>query len=111
MHYKVLEIEEKLGRPDRIATAYGNLGLIYSRRGELDKAEEMHSKALEIDKKIGRLEGQAIRYGNLGLIYEQRGDIGKAKEYWEKAVGLYKKIGIPHEVKEMEGWIEGIDTE
>ena len=90
------------------AMVLGNLGLIYRRKGDLDKAEDMHNKSLEIEKKLGRLKGMAAEYGNLGLIYEQRGDIGKAKEYWEKAVGLYKKIGMPHKVKEVQGLIEGI---
>ena len=94
-----------------MANQYGNLGLIYRTKGDLDKAEEMHKKALEIDEKIGRLEGQAIRYANLGIVYMQRGDIEKAKEHWEKALELYKKIGMPRDVEKVEGLIEGIDTD
>jgi len=111
MHEKALEINEKLGRLEGMARQYGNLGLVYMDKSELDKAEEMQLQASDIDKKIGRLEGQAIRYGNLGAIYERRSNIGKAIEYCEKAVELYKRIGMPHEVEEVERWIEGIDTE
>ncbi len=38
---------------------YGNLGLIYQTRGELDRAEEMHKKSLAIEEKLGRQEGMA----------------------------------------------------
>ena len=92
-----------------MASEYGNWGIVYYERGELNKAEDMYKKALEIDKKIGRLEGQAIRYFNLGIVYKQRGDIGKAKEYWEKAVGLFKKIGMPHKVEKIEKWISELE--
>jgi hypothetical protein len=29
-------------------------------------------------------------------------------EYWVKG-DLYKRIGMPNEVKQVEGWIEGLD--
>jgi len=109
MHLKGLEIEEKIGRLEGVARQYGNLGVIYQDRGQLDKAEEMYNKALQIHKKLGLQEGVANDYGNLGEIYEKRGDIAKAKELWEKARDLYNKIGMPHRVKMIEEWIEGLD--
>ena len=75
------------------AAVLGNLGLIYRKRGDLDKAEEMHRKALEINEKLGRLEGIARQYGNLGLIYQTRGDLDKAEEMYKKALEIDKKIG------------------
>ena len=89
-----------------MANTYGNLGLIYRVKGDLDKAEQMHRKSLEIDEKLGRIEGMASDYGNLGVIYEERGDLKKAKENWEKARDLFKKIGMPREVKLVEEWID-----
>ena len=68
---RALEMVEKNSEE---ATVIGNLGLIYRRRGELNKAEEMHTKALKIDKKLGCLVGMAIDYGNLGNVFKQRGD-------------------------------------
>lgn len=53
MYEKVLEIEERLGRPDSIANAYGNLGLVYQERGDNKKAKEYWEKALALFKKIG----------------------------------------------------------
>jgi tetratricopeptide (TPR) repeat protein/energy-coupling factor transporter ATP-binding protein EcfA2 len=108
MHNKSLETDKKLGNQKGMASDYGNLGIIYQKRGELDKAEEMHNKSLEIEKRLGRLEGIASDYGNLGRVYGLRGDKKKAREYWEKALDLYKKIGMPHMVKKVKGWIEGL---
>jgi tetratricopeptide (TPR) repeat protein len=84
------------------------LGNVYGTKGNLDKAEEMHKKALEINERIGPFEGMAGAYSNLGTVYKQRGDYKSAKEYWEKALELFKKIGMPHKVKEVQGWIEGL---
>jgi len=106
---KSLEIEKKLGRLEGIADDYGNLGVIYQMRGELDKAEEMFREGLKIDEKLGILEGIASQYGDLGAIYKERGDKKKAGEFWEKARDLYKRIGMPHMVKKVQGWIEGLE--
>jgi len=91
-----------------MAKEYGNLGVIYRTRGELDKAEEMHKKSLEINDRTGCYGEMAIQYSNLGAIYEKRGDLGKVREYWEKARDLFKKMGLANEAKEVEGWIEGL---
>jgi len=83
-------VEKGTGRE---AVLLGNLGVIYRRRGELDKAEEMFRKSLEIAKKIGRQEGMAREYGNLGLIYMDRGDLDKAEEMHLKSSEIEKKLG------------------
>ena len=93
MHKKALAIDEKLGRQEGMASDYGNLGLIYQRRGELDRAEEMHRKSLAIDEKLGRQEGMAIDYGNLGLVYQTRGDLDRAEEMHKKSLAIDEKLG------------------
>jgi Flp pilus assembly protein TadD len=76
------------------ATAYGNLGIIYQIRGELDKAEEFYRKSLEIDKALGRQEGMASQYGNLGIIYKTRGELDKAEEFYRKSLDINKALGL-----------------
>ena len=90
------------------ANTYGNLGLIYQTRGELDRAEEMHKMSLAINENLGRQEGMATTYTNLGLVAEDRGDVDRARELWTKARDLYAKIGIPHEVNDVQGWLDGL---
>jgi len=94
MFRKGLEIDEKIGRREGMASDYGNLGLIYKTRGELGKAEEMHLKSLEIEKELGRREGMASKYGNLGLIYRRRGELGKAEEMYKKSLAISEAQGM-----------------
>ena len=61
MHRKSLEIDEALGRKEGMASAYGNLGILYAIRGELDRAEEMYRKSLELNEALGHKEGIAAR--------------------------------------------------
>jgi tetratricopeptide (TPR) repeat protein/energy-coupling factor transporter ATP-binding protein EcfA2 len=79
----------------------GNLGLIYKKKGDLDKAEDMLNKSLEIEKKLGRLEGMANQYGNLGLIYKDKSNLDKAEEMHKKALEIDKKLG----------WLEGMASD
>ncbi len=108
MHKKSLAIAEKLGRQEGMANQYGNLGLLYRMRGELDRAEEMHRKSLAIEEKLGHQEGIANDYVNLGSIAEDRGELELARELWMKARDLYAKIGMPNDVKDVEGWLDGL---
>jgi tetratricopeptide (TPR) repeat protein len=89
---KSLEIEEQLGRRKGMASAYGNLGVLYMTRGELDRAEEMLNKSLEIEEQLGRREGMASDYGNLGVIYILRGEPNRAEEMHKKALAIFEQL-------------------
>jgi len=76
------------------AAAFGNLGLIYQTRGELDQAEEMHRKSLAIERRLGRQEeGMASNYGNLGLIYRARSDFDEAERMLRKSLEISERLG------------------
>ena len=90
---KSLEIDQKLGRLEGMASDYGNLGLIYRTKGDLDQAEEMHKKSLEIAEKLDNKMIMASAYGNLGLIYQTKGDLDKAEDMHNKSLDINKKLG------------------
>ncbi len=69
------------------------VGIIFYRLGELDKALEYYGKALKLDEELGRKEGMAANYGNLGNVYRIKGDLDKALEYYEKALKLDEELG------------------
>lgn len=76
---KAIDItKEALEEDPEHAPALDNMGQIYFRQGDLEKAEEYFLKALNhkdmVDSKY-----------YLGLIYEEKGDREKAVEYFSKA--------------------------
>ena len=89
-----------------MANQYGNLGLIYEKRGDLDEAEKLQRKGLDIDEKLGRLEGMAIGYGNLGSVFAKRGDLDEVRRLWTKARDQFAQIGMPHMVERVQGWLD-----
>ena len=80
-------------QPEYKAAFYGNLGVLYWTRGDLDRAEEMMRNALAINEELGRKEGMASGYGNLGNLYETRGDLDRAEELLKQACSIYLTIG------------------
>lgn len=88
-----LAISGKNNQTRNTSAAYGNLGLIYQIRGDLDKAEESHLKALEIGESLSLKENTANQIGNLGLIYQSRGDLDNAEEFHLKALDIDESLG------------------
>ena len=89
-----------------MAIQYGNLGLIYSTRGDLDEAEAMLKRSLLLNEELGRKEGMAIQYANLGAIQDQRGDGQEAKRYWLLSLELFKQVGVRPNVELVQGWLD-----
>ena len=89
---RALGMVEKDSEKEAMLT--GNLGLIYRKRGDLNKAEEMYKKSLEIDEKLGGIKGMAYYYGNLGVVYYKRGELDKAEEMHKKSLEIAEKFGL-----------------
>jgi Flp pilus assembly protein TadD len=65
------------------ATApYIDLGIAYSRTGDLDKAVASFTRALEINPR------HPIAYNELGLVYRKKGQFAEARASYEKAIAL-----------------------
>ena len=93
-HYRqALAAAKEAGHQQGEAAALGNLGVIYSQRGDLDKAEQHHKKSFAIKEEIGDRLGQANSLGNLGIVYKERGDLDRAEEYHKKALAIDEEIG------------------
>ena len=73
-----LEINKKLGRLKGMVGDYGNLGIIYQKRGKWDNSEKMYLKTLEINKKLGWLEGMASSLISLGM----GSDMSRLLTFW-----------------------------
>jgi len=75
------------------AAVMGNLGGIYERRGELDKAETIQKKALRIDEEHESPEGMALRMGSLGQIYRMKGHLHKAEQIHKRSLEIAEDLG------------------
>lgn len=93
-HYRQAETAAKeADDKEGLASALGNIGLIYQTRGELDKALEYHQQSLKINEEIGRKEGEASQLGSIGLIYQTRGEMDKALDYHQQSLKIEREIG------------------
>jgi len=74
----------------RTPRVYVNLGNIYARGGELDKASFYYLKAMEL------APGQTEVYVNLGYVYSEKGDFKKAEKMLKKAIDITPKHPNAH---------------
>jgi len=91
-----LRVTEKVGKKTALegkAAALGNIGLIYSDKGDLDNALKYHQDALKIDREIGYKQGETLALGNIGLIYLNKGDLDNALKYHQDALKIDREIG------------------
>jgi tetratricopeptide (TPR) repeat protein len=64
----------------RLTPAHVNLGIAYTRRGELDRAEASMQKALETKPK------EPTPYNELGMLQRRKGEFAKARASYEAAL-------------------------
>ena len=64
------------------AKAYGNRGLVYLRKGSIDRALQHFDQAIRLDP------GDAKAYNNRGLAYHQKGNIDGAIQDFGEAIRL-----------------------
>ncbi|HTY09226.1 MAG TPA: tetratricopeptide repeat protein, partial [Candidatus Edwardsbacteria bacterium] len=98
VHQKSLQLKERTGDFYGIATSYSNLGLVYYRMYEWDKAEECHHKSFKIREQIGDIAGLAKSYNNLALIYRHLYQWDQAMDYHTKCLRIMERIGSSYEI-------------
>ena len=82
-----------------VPTSNNNLGTVYSKTGDLEKAKEEHEWALKISQEqLGANDVDVTTsYNNLGNLYRNTGDGEKAKEYHEWALKIRnEQLGANH---------------
>ena len=66
--------------PEKASIAYTNLGSVYQKMGQLDRAMENYDKAITLDP------NDYLAYTNRGAIFDKIGELDKALESYNKAV-------------------------
>ena len=69
--------------PGQVSIAYTNLGSVYQKMGQYDKAMENFDKALSLD------QGDYLAYLNRGSIFDKLGRLDNAIESYNKAIMLH----------------------
>jgi tetratricopeptide (TPR) repeat protein len=66
--------------PEKVSIAYTNLGSVYQKTGQYDKAMENYDNAITVDP------NDYLAYTNRGVIFDRLGQFDKALESYNKAV-------------------------
>jgi len=108
-YQKALKIyrQEKLRFEESVVL--GNIGNIYSDKGDSDEALKYLKEALQIDKEIGYTQGVANQLGNIGLIYRAKGDSDEALKYLKEALQIFKEIGYKQGIDIVQSNIDKIN--
>lgn len=71
------------GRNASFSAPYINMGIAYSRIGDMEKAEESLEKALEINDR------HPVTRNELGLVYRKTGRYREARELYQSTLSMY----------------------
>jgi len=89
------EICEEQDDAANVATALGNMGLIYAAQGKLDEALRCHQEAYDIYVRLRNAEGQATNLGNMGNIYVRQGKLDEALRSYQEAYEIAERLNNP----------------
>jgi len=76
-----------------VSYCFNNLGLLYKRKNNFEKALEYYFKSLKLGEKINNLERVASASNNIGNIYETFENFSKAIKYYTISLNSEKSIG------------------
>lgn len=85
--------EEKI--PDFLPRLFNNLGVVYLKLNNPEKALELYSKAIDLFRKNGDTINVAGTTTNIGSIYLELEDVEVAKKYYLEGLVLFDKINHP----------------
>ncbi|HLO18089.1 MAG TPA: tetratricopeptide repeat protein, partial [Anaerolineales bacterium] len=87
------KIWQKLKRERERARLSNNLGNVYMRKNDLNRAERSFNDALNGLKKAGTPSESALTLNNLGNVHLQKENLSKALEHYQKSLEIKTSIG------------------
>lgn len=90
---RLLRIARLARSRDLEASAYGYLGILARRQGNLDSALDNYHSALELLQGSGNEFRKALILSNLGTLLRDRGDFARALELQLDALAIRERIG------------------
>ncbi len=95
MSYKIVQDiykNDTVANTQRLAFIANNVGIVYNRLGNADKALEYYNKSLNLKSRLNDSLAVANALNNIGLIYSNKREFEKARKYYEKSLEIKKKF-------------------
>ncbi|MEH6513194.1 MAG: histidine kinase dimerization/phosphoacceptor domain -containing protein [Maribacter arcticus] len=90
----ILELAKtKIGQSD-LPFLYTQLGYVYERRGQLDKAANYALKSLDLGEKLNDKKAMAMAYSDLSNLFWKQGKFESGLEYGLRSLKLFEARGI-----------------
>ncbi|WP_339381580.1 CHAT domain-containing protein [Brasilonema bromeliae] len=90
---QALPIRQAVGDRAGEATILDNIGVVYSKIGQPQKALEFYNQALPITRAVGDHAGEAATLNNIAAVYSQIGQPQKALEFLNQALPIRQAVG------------------
>ncbi|MEG3971361.1 tetratricopeptide repeat protein [Microcoleus sp. T2B6] len=90
---EALKLFRAVGDRGGEATTLSNIGAVYSKLGEKQKALEYYSQSLLVSRAVGDRGGEALTLNNIGSVYNDLGEKQKALEYYNQSLPLSRAVG------------------
>jgi len=88
-YLEVVSIADKIKNKSLLLAVYGNIGNVYQKLNNYDKAIDFHQKALDMAVSLNNPVEAAIQFVNLGNDYNLLKDYRKAITYLERALPVF----------------------
>lgn len=89
---KAAAIFEKEGDKRKLASAFNNLAILLTYRGNHSLALQYHLRCMDISKEIGFKEGVAHSLLNIGVLYEAQDNYDLASDYFDRSLKLAEEL-------------------
>lgn len=99
-YYKALDIANKVNDPSKKAGVLNELGKLYRKTRDLDRALQMYNEAYAIYKKLNDEEDMATILNESGVVFEYKEDFTEAIKRYNSSLAIREKkhddVGIAY---------------
>ena len=88
-----LKAAEKQQDRKKVAVHLNNIGLVYNRLGQREKALEYYQSALLTEQDVVDRRGEATTLNNIGTVYSNWGQWETAVRYFERVLPIRQEVG------------------